>query len=168
MLFVAAEKPKINSASKENVKKNTVPSSGAQTRRSVSRRQVPAQKVVARTEKLPNKMKHPEGKGQNRDQVRQTDRRVNEPNRLGRDRTRTRTLSPREVKVTRSYPEGETVESDRLRQKQKQLAENIAAISAAAATASGSQSLVQGSSDSHEEPQDGDGDYEYEDDFEVP
>jgi hypothetical protein len=70
------------------------------------------------------------------------------------------------VKVTRSYPDGERVESERLRQEQKQLTENITAISAAA-TASVSQSLVQGNRESCEEPQDKDGCYEYEDDFEV-
>ncbi|KDR24443.1 WD repeat-containing protein 60 isoform X2 [Zootermopsis nevadensis] len=159
------EKPKINSTSKGNLKKNTVTPLGAQTRRSISRHQVNTQKDVAKTEKLPNKMKHPEGREQNRNQGRQTER-VNEPNRLGRDRTRTRTLSPQEVKVAKSYTEGGTVESEKLREDQKYLAENVAAISAAATEASGSQSLVQASSDKHREPQDDDGGCEYEDDFE--
>lgn len=167
MSFVATEKPKINSTSKGNLKKNTVTPLGAQTRRSISRHQVTTQKDVARTEKLPNKMKHPEGREQNRNQGRQTER-VNEPNRLGRDRTRTRTLSPQEVKVAKSYTEGGTVESEKLREDQKYLPENVAAISAAATEASGSQSLVQASSDKHGEPQDDDGGCEYEDDFEVP
>jgi hypothetical protein len=164
-LFLASEKPKVISISKGDVKKHAAPATGSQTRRSESRHKVSTQKEVAGTEKLPNKIKHPDGKGQNRDQGRQPGR-VNEPKRLSRDRTRTRTLSPREVKVTRRGPAEETVQSEKLKQEQKQVAENTAAMSAAA-VAESAVSLIQGSADSCNQPEDDDGGYEYEDDFEV-
>jgi hypothetical protein len=163
LLFIAAEKPKVTSStSKGLVKKNVGPSAGLQTRRSDSRHQATTQREVAKTEKLPNKIKHPGGRGQNRDQGRQTGR-VDEPSRLGRDRTRTRTLSPREVKFTRSDPEGETKQNQRLRQEQKQIVDNIAAVSAVT-----THSLPQGNgNDDEQEEHDDDGGYDYEDDFEV-
>jgi hypothetical protein len=60
------------------------------------------------------------------------------------------------VKVTRSDPEGAGVQGER----QKQFAENMAAVSAA-------DSVAHGSDDTREQLQDDDGGYEYEDDFEV-
>ena len=161
MLFIAAEKPQFTSStSKGHVKKNIVPSSSLQTGRIDGRHQVSTQREAAKTEKLPNKIKHPGVRGRNRDQGWQTGR-VDEPSRLGRDRTRTRTLSPREVKLTRSDPDGEAVQNQRLRQ---QIGENNAAVSAVT-----TDSLPQGSGNSNEQEEEAhdDGGYEYEDDFEV-
>ncbi|PNF20002.1 hypothetical protein B7P43_G08647, partial [Cryptotermes secundus] len=151
-----AEKPEVTSTTKGGVKKYTVPTSNSNIKRVESRHHGSTQKEVARTEKLPNKLKHPEGKELNRDRGQQAER-VYEPKRLSRDRTRTRTLSPQEVKVARSDPEGARVSSDR----QKQSAENMATDSTAA-------SVAEGGSGTHEQQQDDydDGDYEYEDDFE--
>jgi len=162
LLFIAAEKPQLTSStSKRHVKNNVVPSSSLQTGRADSRHQVSTQREVAKTEKLPNKIKHPGGKEQNRDRGRQTGR-VEEPSRLGRDRTRTRTLSPREVKLKRSDLVGEAVQNQGLRQEQKHTAENIAAVLAV------TDSLPQGSGNNNEqEEENDDGGYEYEDDFEV-
>lgn len=147
----------MTSTSKGGVKKYTAPSANSNIRRTDSRHQGSTQKEVARTEKLPNKLKHPEGKELNRDRGQQAER-VYEPKRLSRDRTRTRTLSPQEVKVARSDPEGARVQSDR----QKQSTENMATDSTAA-------SVAEGGGGTHEQLQDAydDGDYEYEDDFEV-
>ena len=143
------------------MKNNVAPPSSLQTRKADSRHQVSTQREVAKTEKLPNKIKHPGGRERNRDQSRQTGR-VDEPSRLGRDRTRTRTLSPREVKLKRSDLDGEAVQNQGLRQEQKQAAENIAAVSAAT-----TDSLPQGSGNNNEQEEHDDGGYEYEDDFEV-
>lgn len=163
MLFIAAEKPQLTSStSKRHVKNNVAPSSSLQKGRADSRHQVSTQREVAKTEKLPNKSKHPGGREQNRDRGRQTGR-VDEPSRLGRDRTRTRTLSPREVKLKRSDLVGEAVQNQGLRQEQKQTAENIAAVSAVT-----TDSLPQGSGNNNEQEEEhDDGGYEYEDDFEV-
>lgn len=168
MLFIAAEKPKVTSStSKGHVKKNEAPSAGLHTRRSDSRHQASTQREAVKTEKLPNKIKHPGERGQNRDLGRQTGR-VDKPSRLGRDRTRTRTLSPREVKFTRSGPEGERVQNQRLRQEQKQVFESTAAVSAVT-----TDSFPQGNDNNdeqkeeHDDDDNDDGGYKYEDDFEV-
>ena len=163
MLFIAAVKPQLTSStSKRHVKNNVAPSSSLQTGRADNRHQVSIQREAAKTEKLPSKIKHPGGREQNRDQGRQT-RRVDEPSRLGRDRTRTRTLSPREVKLKRSDPDGEEVQNQALRQEQKQIAENIAAVSAVT-----TDSLPQGSGNNNEQEEEhDDAGYEYADDFEV-
>jgi len=163
LLFIAAEKQQLTSStSKRHVKNNVAPSSSLQTGKADSRYQVSTLREVSKTEKLPNKIKHPRGREQNRDQGRQTGR-VDEPSRLGRDRTRTRTLSPREVKLKRSDPDGEAVQNQGLRQEQKQIAENIAAVSAVT-----TDSLPQCSGNNNEQEEEhDDGGYEYEDDFEV-
>jgi hypothetical protein len=155
-----------SNTSKGHVKRNVAHSVISQTKRADSRHQVSTQRQVAKTEKLPNKIKHPGERGQNRDRAQQREI-VGEPSRLGRDRTRTRTLSPREVKLTRSDPEGEMVQNQRLRQEQKQTAEKIAAVSAASTG-----SLPPGGGNDNEQKEDDDDDvdgggYEYEDDFEV-
>lgn len=163
MLFITTEKPQFTSStSKGHVKKNVTPTSSLQTGTADSKHQVSTPREVAKTEKLPNKIKHPGERGQNRDRGRQTGK-VDEPSRLGRDRTRTRTLSPREVKLTRSDPNGEAVQNQRLRQEQKQIAENNGAVSAVT-----TDSLPQGSGNNKEQEEEHDvGGYEYEDDFEV-
>lgn len=144
------------------MKNNVAPSSSLHTGTADSRHQVSTQREVAKTEKLPNKIKHPGGREQKRDQSRQTGR-VDEPSRLGRDRTRTRTLSPREVKLKRSDPDGEALQNQGLGQEQKQIAENIAAVSAMT-----TDSLPQGNGNNNgQEEERDDGGYEYEDDFEV-
>ena len=163
MLFVVAEKPQLTSStSKRHVKSNVASSSSLQTGRADSRHQVSTLRETAKTEKLPNKIKHPGAREQNRDRGRQTGR-VDEPSRLGRDRTRTRTLSPREVKLKRSDLDGEAVQNQGLRQEQKQIAEDNATVSAVT-----TDSLSQGSGNNNEQEEEhDDGGYEYEDDFEV-
>jgi hypothetical protein len=155
LLFVDAEKPNVTSTYKGGVKKYIAPSADTNIRRTGSRHQGSTQKEEARTEKLPNKLKHPEGKELNRDQGQQAER-VGKPGRLSRDRTRTRTLSPQEVRVARGDPEAASVEIER----QKQSAEKMTTDSAAA-------SITEGGGGTREQLQDDDGDYEYEDDFEV-
>jgi hypothetical protein len=158
LLFVAAEKPDVTSSSKGGVKKYAVPSADSNIRRTESRRQGPAQEEITRTKKLPDKLQHPERKELNRHRSRQAGK-VDEPKRLSRDRTRTRTLSPREVRVTRGDPEG-AIQSERQKHEQMEIAQNVATVSAAA-------SVTEEGGGTDKQLQDDDGDYEYEDDFEV-
>jgi hypothetical protein len=149
LLFVAAEKQNVTSTSKGD----------APAADSSSRRQGSTRKEVTRSKNLPDKLQHPERKELNRDRGRQAER-VDEPKRLSRDRTRTRTLSPREVRVARGDP-GTGVESERPKQEEKEIAQNMATVPAAA-------TITEGKGGTEGKLQeDDDGDYEYEDDFEV-
>jgi hypothetical protein len=143
LLFVAAEKPNVTSTSKAD----------ALAADSSTRHQGFTQKEVARSKKLANSDTQKE-----RDLGQHVER-VDEPKRLSQNRTRTRTLSPREVRVARGGP-GTGVESERPKQEQKEIAQNMATVSAATITeeGGGTEGKLQ---------EDDDGDYEYEDDFEV-
>jgi hypothetical protein len=67
------------------------------------------------------------------------------------------------VKLKRSDPDGEALQNQGLGQEQKQIAENIAAVSAMT-----TDSLPQGNGNNNgQEEERDDGGYEYEDDFEV-
>ncbi|KAJ4431633.1 hypothetical protein ANN_20232, partial [Periplaneta americana] len=129
------ERPKINSIN-----------SRGDTKATTSTRQVAARKEA---ERLPNKIRHPDTRRQTQERGRQPEK-VDEPKRLGRDRTRTRTLSPREVKVTRSDSE-----VDRPKQEQRQPVQDVVAVA----------STSQASGDHQTQPEE-DTEDDYEDDFE--
>ncbi|XP_069694505.1 cytoplasmic dynein 2 intermediate chain 1 [Periplaneta americana] len=129
------ERPKINSIN-----------SRGDTKATTSTRQVAARKEA---ERLPNKIRHPDTRRQTQERGRQPEK-VDEPKRLGRDRTRTRTLSPREVKVTRSDSE-----VDRPKQEQRQPVQDVVAVA----------STSQASGDHQTQPEE-DAEDDYEDDFE--